>query len=115
MPAYQFLLSAYRRTPGIVRELFRVAGLISRVRPPDWIWRAAMLTIPACDRVALSERLTMMSSSPAKAASIADSPRCSSRPEAASSGSLAGVESLAEMPRGRDREDEHRRCGPRVR
>ena len=59
MPAYQFLLSAYRRTPGIVRALFRVAGPISRIRPPDWIWRAAMLTIPECDRVALSERLSM--------------------------------------------------------
>jgi len=59
MPVYQFLLWAYRRTPGVVRSFFRVAGPVSRVRPPDWLWRAALLMIPRCDRSALSERLTM--------------------------------------------------------
>jgi pimeloyl-ACP methyl ester carboxylesterase len=59
MPVYQMLLWAYRRTPEVVRGLFRVAGPISRVRPPAWLWRGAMLMIPECDRVALSDQLVL--------------------------------------------------------
>ncbi len=59
MPIYQFLLWAYRRTPAVVRSIFRVAGPLSQIRPPGWLWRAALVTVPECDRVALSDRLVM--------------------------------------------------------
>jgi pimeloyl-ACP methyl ester carboxylesterase len=55
MPVYQALLSAYRRHPEFMRRVFRALRPVAVVRPPDWLWRALLYTLPECDREGLNE------------------------------------------------------------
>lgn len=55
MPVYQALLKAYSRNPEAVRILFRALRKVATIRPPVWLWRLLLLTLPRCDREGLLE------------------------------------------------------------
>lgn len=50
MPAYRFLLWLYRAHPEWVRRFFRIGRGPAMIRPPRWLWRLLLFTIPPCDR-----------------------------------------------------------------
>jgi pimeloyl-ACP methyl ester carboxylesterase len=55
MPVYRLLLWLYRRHPEAVRVLFRAGCPLVTIRPPRWLWRCILRTIPECDRQALDQ------------------------------------------------------------
>jgi pimeloyl-ACP methyl ester carboxylesterase len=55
MPAYRWLLRAYRGHPEILRRIFRGVRPIAAIRPPDWLWRLVLRFVPKCDRDAICE------------------------------------------------------------
>jgi pimeloyl-ACP methyl ester carboxylesterase len=59
MPVYQHLLRFYRSRPNAMRLLFRAVRPVARIRPPNWLFRMALHTLPDVDRVALAEPSVM--------------------------------------------------------
>lgn len=55
MPVYRLLLWVYRQHPELVRRVFRIGRGPATIRPPRWLWRLLMLTVPKCDRFALDQ------------------------------------------------------------
>lgn len=55
MPVYQLLLGMYRHQPQLIRWLFRIGRPVVSIRPPVWMWKLVLQTVPACDRSGFDE------------------------------------------------------------
>jgi len=55
MPVYQYLLRLYNTRPEAMRLVFRAVRPLARIRPPNWLFRMALHTLPDVDRLALIE------------------------------------------------------------
>lgn len=55
LPAYRLLLRSYRWHPGIMQRCFRLVRPLATIRPPGWLFRLMVQTMPAPDAAALSQ------------------------------------------------------------
>jgi len=53
LPVYRFLLRQYRRYPDMMRRGFRLARPFATLRPPPWLFRLMVKTLPKPDADAL--------------------------------------------------------------
>ena len=55
LPVYRLLLRLYRRHPNAMRRYFRLVRPFATIRPPAWLFRLMVKTLPAPDADALAE------------------------------------------------------------
>jgi len=55
LPVYRWLLSAYRKRPEFVRQLFGIVRPVATIQPPAWSWPLLLRFVPPADRVALRD------------------------------------------------------------
>jgi pimeloyl-ACP methyl ester carboxylesterase len=59
LPVYRFLLRVYRRHPSVIQHSFRLIRPLATLRPPAWLFRLMVKTLPAADAAVLAEPGTL--------------------------------------------------------
>ena len=59
LPAYRRLLGLYRWNPEAMRHGLRMVRPLATIRPPFWLFRQLLKSLPAADATVLSDRATL--------------------------------------------------------